>query len=94
MYLYFHLEFKICCTHIFSKWKLSYSNLQRSTTRSLQERSLDRGRALKSVHLIQSTVHCRANIEQFNHQCFERSAKICEPLDIETKKPTIQMLYS
>jgi hypothetical protein len=28
-------------------------------------------------------------IEQFNHQCFERSAKICEPLDIEDKKPII-----
>ena len=28
---------------------------------------------------------------QFNHQwqCFERSAKICEPLDIEAKKPRI-----
>jgi hypothetical protein len=24
-----------------------------------------------------------------NHQCFERSAKICEPLDIEIKKPRI-----
>jgi hypothetical protein len=24
-----------------------------------------------------------------NHQCFERSAKICEPLDIEVKKPRI-----
>jgi hypothetical protein len=32
---------------------------------------------------------CRANVEQFNHQCFERSAKICEPLDIEVKKPRI-----
>jgi hypothetical protein len=27
--------------------------------------------------------------EQFNHQCFERSVKICEPLDIEAKKPRI-----
>jgi hypothetical protein len=24
-----------------------------------------------------------------NHQCFEGSAKICEPLDIEAKKPRI-----
>jgi hypothetical protein len=31
----------------------------------------------------------RANVEQFNHQCFERSAKICELLDIEVKKPRI-----
>jgi hypothetical protein len=53
MYLYFHLEFKICCIHI------------------------------------QSSLDCRANVEQFNHQCFERSAKICEPLDIEVKKPRI-----
>jgi hypothetical protein len=28
-------------------------------------------------------------VEQFNHQCFERSAKICEPLAIEVKKPRI-----
>jgi hypothetical protein len=26
---------------------------------------------------------------QFNHQCFERSAKICEPLNMEVKKPRI-----
>jgi hypothetical protein len=29
------------------------------------------------------------NVEQFNHQCFERSVNICEPLDIEVKKPRI-----
>jgi hypothetical protein len=46
-------------------------------------------RALKSVNLIQSSLDCRANVEQFNHQCFERSAKIYEPLDIEVKKPRI-----
>ena len=67
----------------------SYSNLQRSSTRSLQERSLDIGSALKSVNLIQTSLDCRANVEQFNHQCFKRSAKICEPLDIEVKKPRI-----
>jgi hypothetical protein len=38
-------------------------------------------------NLIQSSLDYRANVEQFNHQCFERSAKICEPLDIEVKKP-------
>jgi hypothetical protein len=68
---------------------ISYSNLPRSSTRSLQERSLDIGKALKSVNLIQSSLDCRANVEQFNHQCFERSAKICEPLDLEAKKPRI-----
>jgi hypothetical protein len=47
------------------------------------------GRLLKSVNLIQSSLDYRANVEQFNHQCFERSAKICEPLDIEVKKPRI-----
>ena len=69
----------------------SYSNLQRSSTRSLQERSLDIGRALKSVNLIQSSwsLDCKANVEQFNHQCFERSVKIYEPLEIEVKKPRI-----
>ena len=67
----------------------SYSNLQRSSTRSLQERSLDIGRAAKIVNLIQSSLDSRPNVEQFNHQCFERSAKICEPLDIEVKKPRI-----
>ena len=40
-------------------------------------------------NLIQSSLDYRANVEQFNHQCFERSAKICEPLDIEVKKPRI-----
>ena len=44
---------------------------------------------LKSVNLIQSSLDCRANVEQFNHQCFEKSVKICEPLDIEVKKPRI-----
>ena len=55
----------------------------------LQERSLDIGRALKNVNLMQSSLDCRANVEQSNHQCFERSAKICELLDIEVKKPRI-----
>ena len=63
--------------------------LKKGLSRSLQERSLDKGRILKSVNLIQSSVDCRANVELFNHQCFERSAKICEPLDIEVKKPRI-----
>ena len=26
-------------------------------------------------------------MEQFNRKCYERSIKICEPLDIEIKKP-------
>jgi hypothetical protein len=37
----------------------------------------------------QSSLDCKANVEQFNHQCFERSVKIYEPLDIEVKKPRI-----
>jgi hypothetical protein len=53
----------------------------------IQQRSCNK--ALNSVNLIQSSLDCRANAEQFNHQCFERSAKICEPLDIEVKKPRI-----
>ena len=57
--------------------------------KSLQERSLDIGRALKSVTLGQSSLDCKANVEQFNHQCFERSLKIYELLDIEVKKPRI-----
>ena len=57
--------------------------------KSLQERSLDIGRALKSVTLGQSSLDCRANVGQFNHQCFERSVEICELLDIEVKKPRI-----
>ena len=44
---------------------------------------------MKSVNLIQSSLDCRANVEQFNHQYFERSAKICEPLDKEVEKPRI-----
>jgi len=30
---------------------------------------------------------CRANVEQFNRQCFERSAKICKPVDTDVKIP-------
>jgi len=59
---------------------------KKGLSRSLQERLLDIDRALKSVTLVQSSLDCRANVEQFNHQCFERSAKIYEPLDIEVKK--------
>ena len=44
---------------------------------------------MKSVTLVQSSLDCRSNVEQFNHQCFEKSVKICEPLDIEAKKPRI-----
>jgi hypothetical protein len=55
-------------------------------SRSLQEISIDVGRALKSTTLVQSSLEdCRANVEQFNQQCFERSVKICEPLDIKVK---------
>jgi hypothetical protein len=57
--------------------------------KSLQERSLDISRALKSVTLGQSSLDCKSNVEQFNHQCFERRVKIYEPLDIEAKKPRI-----
>jgi hypothetical protein len=57
--------------------------------KSLQERSPGIGRALKSVTLGQSSLDCKANVEQFNHQCFERSVKIYEPRDIEVKKPRI-----
>ena len=60
----------------------------KSLSRSLQKRSLDVGRALENVSLVQSSLKdCRANVEQFNRKCYERSIKICEPLDIEIKKP-------
>ena len=36
--------------------------------KSLQERSLEIGRVLKSVTLGQSSLDCKANVEQFNHQ--------------------------
>ena len=65
---------------------------KKGISRLLQERSLDIGRALKSVTLVQSSLEdYRANIEQYNHQCFERSAKICEPLDIELKVKKIRI---
>jgi hypothetical protein len=56
-------------------------------SRSPQERSLSKiGRALKSVSLVQSSLEdCRANVEQFNRQCFKRSVKICEPLVVKVK---------
>jgi hypothetical protein len=59
--------------------------------KSLQEKSLDIGRALKSVTLGHISLDCKANVEQFNHQCFERSFKwIYEPLDIEVEKSRIK----
>ena len=60
---------------------------KKSLSRSLQERSLDKGRALKSETLVQRSLEdCRANVEQFIRQWFEKSIKICEQLDIEVKK--------
>ena len=53
----------------------------------MQERSLEVGRALENVNLVQSSLEdCRENVEQFNRKCYERSLKIYEPLDIEIKK--------
>ena len=49
---------------------------KKGLSRSLQERSLDIGRALKSETLVQSSLEdCRANVEQFDRQWFERSIK-------------------
>jgi hypothetical protein len=52
-------------------------------SRSPQERSLSEiGNAL-----VQSSLEdCRANVEQFNRQCFKRSVKICEPLVVKVKE--------
>jgi hypothetical protein len=42
---------------------------KKGLSRSLQERSLDKGRILKSETLVQSSLEdCRANVEQFNRQ--------------------------
>ena len=42
---------------------------KKGLSRSLQERSLDIGRALKSETLVQRSLEdCRANVEQFNRQ--------------------------
>jgi hypothetical protein len=68
---------------------LMYVCFVKWSSRGGHPRSLDIGRLLKSVNLIQSSLDYRANVEQFNHQCFEKSTKICEPLDIEVKKPRI-----
>ena len=47
------------------------------------QRTLDIGRTFKSITLVYSLLEdCRANVEQFNCQCFEKSVKICELLDI------------
>jgi hypothetical protein len=66
-----------------------YLAFKKGLSRSLQERSLDIGRALNGVNLVKSSLDCRTNVEQFNPQCFEMSAKICKLLDIEVKKPRI-----
>jgi hypothetical protein len=40
-------------------------------SRSLQERSLEVGRALENVNLVQSSLEdCRENVEQFNRKCY------------------------
>jgi hypothetical protein len=57
--------------------------------KSLQKRSLDICRALKSVTLGQSALDCKANVEQYSTTSVLRSVKIYEPLDIEVKKPGI-----
>jgi hypothetical protein len=57
--------------------------------KSLQKRSLDIDRALKSVTLGQSSLDCKANVEQYSTTSVLRSVKIYEPLDIEVKKPRI-----
>ena len=60
---------------------------KKGLSRTLQERPLDIDRALKCVTLDQGSLEdYRANIEQFNRQCFKRSVKICEPLDVEVKE--------
>ena len=56
-------------------------------------RSLDIGRALKSATLVHSSLEVedyRANVEQFNRQCFGMCVEICELLEIEVKKPRIR----
>jgi hypothetical protein len=51
--------------------------IKKGLSRSLQERPLDIAIALKSVTLVQSSLEdCRANVEQFNRQCFKRSVNI------------------
>ena len=60
-----------------------------SFKKSLQERSLDIVRALKRVTLGQSSLDCKANVEQYSTTSVLRSVRIYEPLDIEVKKPRI-----
>ena len=60
--------------------------------KSIQERSFDIGISLKSVSLVQSSLDCKANVEQLSHQCFERSVQICEPLDIRDYHMTFSIL--
>jgi hypothetical protein len=57
--------------------------------KSLQKRSLDICRALKSVTLGQSSLDCKANVEQYSTTSVLRSVKIYQPLDMEVKKPRI-----
>jgi hypothetical protein len=80
--LYFICNFDFVVTIVIVQICLAFK-------KSLQERSLDIGRALKSVTLGQSSLDCKANVEQFNHQCFEWGVKIYEPPDIKVKKPRI-----
>ena len=61
-----------------------YESPQQITTREITWPR----QSLKITNLVQSSLKdCRVNVEQFNRQCFERSVKICEPLDTDVKKP-------
>ena len=63
--------------------KKKYSNSPKKNNSERKKNSI----SLKIVTLVQSSLDCKENVEQLSHQCFERRVKICEPLNIEVKKP-------
>jgi hypothetical protein len=64
--LYYICNFHFVVAIVIVQMRLAFKN---GISRSLQERSLDIGRALKSETLIQSLLEDRgANVEQFNRQ--------------------------
>lgn len=60
----------------------------RGLSKSLQQRSLDIGRAFQQVTLVKSCLEdTRNEVEEFHSKCFEQATKLSSALDIPVTKP-------
>lgn len=57
-------------------------------SKSLQERSIDVGRALSQVNVVKGALaETREEVEDFNHLCFQHACSLAETVDIPVEKP-------